>query len=262
MFGSNIVLPRGGILSYEQAVSKHDSIAPIRGRSTDTRPLGQRRNDNLTIRVLPNTNSVAIRLYHTDIITYHDDGTIDLEVYSSRLTDETVGAIFRGAVWTSYTNPVGPILWTRSSATNNFGGYLIDGARGATLDKNLNLIGGSKPFTRYNVNRRAANAACAKGFDQFKLWVQTQVRLGIDPRQGERWGTVHLSNMALACLDEPDRYADIARGMSTYVTVDAHLDAIRHQVLQYHDCIEETEVPHITDYKQLAAIQSSKKRWG
>ena len=259
MFGSNIVLPRGGILSYEQAVSKHDSIAPIRGRSTDTRPLGQRRNDNLTIRKLDN-GSVAIRLYHTDIITYHTDGTIDLEVYSSRLTDETVGAIFRGAVWASYTNPVGPVLWTRNNGDSK--GYLIDGARGATLDKNLNVIGGTKPFTRYNVNRRAANAACAKGFDQFKLWVQTQVRLGIDPRQGERWGTVHLSNMALACLDEPDRYADIARGMSTYVTVDAHLDAIRHQVLQYHDCIEETEVPHITDYKQLAAIQSSKKRWG
>lgn len=258
MFGSNIVLPRGGILSYEQAVSKHDSIAPIRGRSTDTRPLGQRRNDNLTIRVLPNTNSVAIRLYHTDIITYHDDGTIDLEVYSSRLTDETVGAIFRGAVWASYTNPVGPVLWTRNNGISK--GYLVDGC--ASLDKDLNVIAGTKPFTRYNVNRRAANAACAKGFDQFKLWVQTQVRLGIDPRQGERWGTVHLSNMALACLDEPDRYADIARGMSTYVTVDAHLDAIRHQVLQYHDCIEETEVPHITDYKQLAAIQSSKKRWG
>ena len=257
MFGSNIILPRGGITSYEQALAKYDSIAPIRGRSTDTRPLGQRRNDNLTIRKLDN-GSVAIRLYHTDIITYHDDGTIDLEVYSSRLTDETVGAIFRNAVWASYTNPVGPVLWTRNNGDSK--GYLVDGC--ASLDKNLNIIAGTKPFTRYSVNRRKANAACAKGFDQFKLWVQTQVRLGIDPRQGERWGTVHLSNMALACLDEPDRYADIARGMSTYVTVDSHLDAIRHQVLQYHDCIEETEVAHVTDYKQLTAIQSSKKRWG
>lgn len=260
MFGSNIVLPRGGILSYEQALAKHDSIAPIRGRATDTRPLGQRRNDNLTIRVLPNTNSVAIRLYHTDIITYHTDGTIDLEVYSSKLTDETVSTIFRNAVWTSYTNPVGPVLWTRNNGDSK--GYLIDGARGATLDKDLNVIGGTKPFTHYSVNRKKANAACAKGFNQFKLWVQTQVRLGIDPRQGERWGNVSLSNIALACLDEPDRYADIARGMSTYVTVDSHLDAIRRQVLTYHDCIEETEVAYVTSYKQQAAIQSSKKRWG
>ena len=260
MFGSNIVLPRGGITSYEQALAKYDSIVPIRGRSADIRPLGQRRNDNLTIRVLPNTNSVVIRLYHTDIVTYHTDGTIDLEVYSSKLTDETVGAIFRNAVWASYTNPVGPVLWTRNNGDSK--GYLIDGARGATLDKDLNVIGGTKPFTRYSVNRKKANAACAKGFDQFKLWVQTQVRLGIDPRQGERWGAASLSNIALACLDEPDRYADIARGMSTYVTVDSHLDAIRRQVLVYHDCVEETEVPHITDYKQLAAIQSSKKRWG
>lgn len=257
MFGSNIVLPRGGITSYEQAVAKHDSIAPIRGRSTDTRPLGQRRNDNLTIRKLDN-GSVAIRLYHTDIITYHDDGTIDLEPYASKLTDEAVNQVLRGAVWASYTNSVGPVLWIRNNGDSK--GYLVDGC--ATLDKDLNVIAGTKPFTRYNVNRKKANAACAKGFDQFKLWVQTQVRLGIDPRQGERWAPVSLSNMALACLDEPDRYADIARGMSTYVTVDAHLDAIRHQVLTYHDCIEETEVAHVTSYKQLAAIQSSKKRWG
>jgi hypothetical protein len=260
MFGSNIVLPRGGITSYEQAVAKHDSIVPIRGRSTDTRPLGQRRNDNFTIRKLDN-GSVAIRLYQTDIITYHDDGTIDLEPYASKLTDEAVNQVLRGAVWASYTSPVGPVLWIRNSATNNTSmGYLVDGC--ATLGKDLNIIAGTKPFTRYSVNRKKANAACAKGFDQFKLWVQTQVRLGIDPRQGERWGTVSLSNMALACLDEPDRYADIARGMSTYVTVDSHLDAIRRQVLTYHDCIEETEVAYVTAYKQLTAIQSSKKRWG
>jgi hypothetical protein len=260
MFGSNTVLPRGGITSYEQAVAKHDSIVPIRGRSTDTRPLGQRRNDNFTIRKLDN-GSVAIRLYQTDIITYHDDGTIDLEPYASKLTDEAVNQVLRGAVWASYTNPVGPVLWIRNSATNNTSmGYLVDGC--ATLGKDLNIIAGTKPFTRYSVNRKKANAACAKGFDQFKLWVQTQVRLGIDPRQGERWGTVSLSNMALACLDEPDRYADIARGMSTYVTVDSHLDAIRRQVLTYHDCIEETEVAYVTAYKQLTAIQSSKKRWG
>lgn len=257
MFGSSIALPRGGITSYQQALVKHDSIAPIRGRSTDVRPLGNRRNDNLTIRKLDN-GSIAVRLYQTDIVTYHDDGTIDLEPYSSKLTDEAVRQVFRGAVTASYTNPVGPVLWTNHNGTRR--GYLVDGC--ASLDKDLNVIAGTKPFTRYSVSRKKANAASAKGFNQFKLWVQTQVRLGIDPRQGERWGTVHLSNMALACLDEPDRYADIARGMSTYVTVDSHLDAIRHQVLRYHDCIEETEVAHVTDYKQLTAIQSSKKRWG
>jgi len=66
----------------------------------------------------------------------------------------------------------------------------------------------------------------------------------------------------LACLDEPDRYPDIARGMANRVTVEAHLEAVRRQVLQYHDCIEQTEVPYITGWDQLTSIQSSKKRWG
>jgi hypothetical protein len=258
MFGSNIALPRGGITSYQQALVKHDSIAPIRGRSADIRPLGNRRNDNLTIRKLDN-GSIAVRLYQTDIITYHDDGTIDLEPYSSKLTDEAVRQVFRGAVTASYTNPVGPVLWTNHNGTRR--GYLVDGC--ASLDKDLNVIAGTKPFTRYSVSRKKANAASAKGFNQFKLWVQTQVRLGVDPRQSTEWyRTVSLPSLALACLDEPDRYPDIARGMSNCVTVEAHLESIRRQVLQYHDCIEETEVPYITGWDQLTSIQSSKKRWG
>lgn len=257
MFGANIQLPRHGILTYDQAVAKHDSIAPIRGRAVDTRPLGNRRNDSLTIRRCPKTDAIAIRLYQTDIITYNTDGTIDLEPYASKLTDEAVTSVFRGKVRTNYTSPVGPVLWTHGR------GYHIP--EFATLDKDFNLIAGAKPFTRYSVDRKAANAACKKGFNQFKLWVQTQVRLGIDPRSGDGWGlryTYDLGGSVVRSLDEPDRYADIARGMSKYVTIDSHLDAIRSAVLKYHDCIVESEVPYVIGWNELTSIQASKRRWG
>lgn len=258
MFGSNIHLPRHGILTYDQAAQKHASIVPIRGRAVDTRPLGNRRNDNLTIRRCPKTDAIIVRLYQTDIVTYNTDGTIDLEPYASKLTDEAVTSIFRGAVRTNYTNPVGPVLWTRTDGTSR--GYHVP--EFATLDKDFDLIAGAKPFTRYSVNRKAANAACKRGFNQFKLWLETQVRLGIDPRGGDGWGLRYIDGATVRSLDEPDRYADITRGMSKYVTIDAHLDAIRSAVLKYHDCIDETEVPHITSWAELTSIQASMRRWG
>lgn len=255
MFGSNLVMPRGGILSYEQAVIKHDSIVPIRGRRTDTRPLGRRGNDNLTIRRL-SSDAIAIRLYSTDIVVYNSDGTIELEPYASKLTDDVLTSVFRRTITTQYTNPVGPVLWTKGK------GYLVRDT--AVLDKDLNLISGSSPFTHYSVDRKAANAACKKGFNQFKLWMMTQVRLGIDPRgdSGYRYSGDNLSNAAIACLDEPDRYGDIAAGMSKYHSVYDHLQMIRHQVIRYYDCIVETEVPHVTSWSQLSSIQASKRRLG
>lgn len=254
MFGSNLVMPRGGITSYEQAVIKHDSIVPIRGRRTDTRPLGRRGNDNLTIRRL-NNDAIAIQLYNTDIVVYNTDGTIELEPYSSKLTDDVMSSVFRRTITTQYTNPVGPVLWTKGK------GYLVRDT--AVLDKDLNLISGSSPFTHYSVDRKAANAACRKGFNQFKLWVMTQVRLGIDPRGDTRYyGHYNLSDSAIACLDEPDRYGAITAGMSKYRSVEDHLQMIRHQVIQYHDAIVETEVPHVTSWSQLSSIQASKRRLG
>lgn len=255
MFGSNIVLPRGGILSYEQALAKHDSIVPIRGRNVDTRPLAQRKNDNLTIRVLPNTNSVAIRLYQTDIITYNTDGTIDLEPYSSRLTDGVVRSVFRGAIVPQYTSPVGPVLWVQHK------GYRIPDY--ATLDKDLNLIGGSKPFTHYQINKAKAAAALKQsGYKQFALWLNTQIRLGLDPMEGNYWGGFHPTTNTVRSLDMPEYYGDIARGMSRGRPVAEQLATLRRAVHKYYDTVEETEVAFVEDWRQLSSIQSSRRHWG
>jgi len=253
MFGSNFILPRGGILSYEQALNKHNSIVPIRGRSTETRPLGQRKNDNFTIRILANTGSIAIRLYSTDIITYHTDGTIDLEPYSSKLTDDAVRGVFRGSIVPQYTNPVGPVLWVQHK------GYRIPDF--ATLDKDLNLIGGSKPFTHFQVDKTKGAAALKQsGYKQFALWLNTQLRLGIDPREGSYWGSFYPSTEMIRTLDQPDYYHDIARGMPR-TNVNDQLTNLRRAVHKYYDTVIETELPFVEDWRQLNSIRASQRQW-
>jgi hypothetical protein len=260
MFGSNLALPRGGILSYEQALQKFNSIVPIRGRNVDTRPVAQRRNDNFTIRLAPRDQSVIIRLYHTDIITYNVDGTIDLEPYASRLTNDAVSGIFRGAVQPQYTSPVGPVLWARADDGTKRGYYVPDFA---TLDKDLCLIAGSKPFTRYKIDRKASNQACQEsGFNQFALWLRTQVRLGLDPRQGGRWAGQSIGMGVTSCLDEVDRYPDIVRDWSTYANVDTQLAALRLKVQKNYDAVTTEEVPYVSDWQELTSIAASKRRLG
>lgn len=255
MFGTNTVLPRGGILSYEQAVAKHDSIKPIRGRSTDTRPLGRRSNDNLTIRRLDD-NSIAVRLYSTDIITYRPDGTIELEPYDSRLTDDVVRQVLRGGVSTQYTSAAGPVLWVGHK------GYRIPSC--AVLDKDLNLISGSEPFTKYSIDRKAANEACRKsGFNQFALWLRAQVRLGIEPRQGRSfvnslWG---VDAGVIRSLDIPSYYSDIVRGWSPYRPVEDQLQTLRFAVLRYYDCIRITELAYVNDWRDLNSVVASQRKY-
>ena len=93
MFGANIELPNR-MLSYSSALATYNSIKPIRGRSDQNeRPLANRRNGNLTIRLEPVTNDIVVRLYQTDIIRYNDDVVV-LDPYPSALTNRVVWSIF------------------------------------------------------------------------------------------------------------------------------------------------------------------------
>ncbi len=253
MYGSNITLPRGGILSYEQAVTKHDSIKPIRGRSTGIRPLGHRSNDNLTIRRL-HDDSIVVRMYSTDIITYRPDGTIELEPYADRLIDDAVRQILRGGASSQYTHLAGPILWVKHK------GYRITDC--AVLSPDLELISGSVPFTKYSIDRKASNVACQQsGFNQFALWLRTQVRLGIDPRQGDHWASQYIDRATPRCLDEPSRYGDIVREWSAYSSVEDQLRDLRLQVQKYYDCITETELAYVSDWRDLNSVVASQRKY-
>lgn len=76
MFGpNNKDLPR--LLDYAEAVAHEASIKPIRNRSPEIKPIGDRRNQHKTIRKIW-CGSIACRLYGTDVVTFHPDGRIEV----------------------------------------------------------------------------------------------------------------------------------------------------------------------------------------
>ncbi len=62
---------------YREAKQRYEATKPIRGRSGDVRPLGKRRRDWECIVKVSDT-AYAIRLYNTNVVTYHEDGSIEL----------------------------------------------------------------------------------------------------------------------------------------------------------------------------------------
>lgn len=84
------------IRSYEEAKYEHDNIKPIRGRADEVRPLGKRSADFINIhKVGTNINpAYAVRLYLTDIVTYHADGRITVKT-GGWDTTATTKALYR-----------------------------------------------------------------------------------------------------------------------------------------------------------------------
>ena len=86
------------VRSYLSAVMLEGEIKPIRGRSTTTKPLASRRQDQLTIRrevdhTNPNQDpNIVIKLYATDIIKFKPCGEIEVFL-GNWLTRTTVSVI-------------------------------------------------------------------------------------------------------------------------------------------------------------------------
>ena len=85
MYGARYELPC--LYNWMDAVATERDIKPIRGRSPECKPLGKRRNTHVTIRKGDN-EAIICRLYNTDVVTYHKDGriVIQLDGWSSQTT--------------------------------------------------------------------------------------------------------------------------------------------------------------------------------
>ena len=251
MFGTNLELPTNRMLSHETALIKYNSIKPIRGRSDqNTRPLANRRNDNLTIRQDPNTNDIAVRLYRTDVITYHTDGTITLDPYGSALTNRVVWSILG-----PHVNP----HWSDSKPhVTSVGGRYYHTPQYAHIqpkETGWELIGGSKPIEVPYLNRKLAKQALKDhDYNTFVVWLETQIRLNLDPRH-QSWRSSpfdhHPQTLVRYLNYGPSGWAEIAGRMSTRCELKRELESIRLAIYQYEMCYEDTVYEYFDSYTAM-----------
>ena len=76
------------IENHAEAVARWEDTKKIRGRATDDRPIGKRRNTHALIRK-NNDGSVACVLYQTDVVTFFPDNKVRVNVPSVWRTNST-----------------------------------------------------------------------------------------------------------------------------------------------------------------------------
>lgn len=266
MFGNNVTLPSNRMLSFDSALSTYNSIKPIRGRSTDTRPLAARRNDNLTI-CQESTGDIVVRLYQTDIIRYNDGGVIVLVPYASALTNRVVWSILCPHVHPFWGDRHYPL----PDNVTEVGGRYYHTPEFATVqpdEQGWVLTGGDKPFEVPRINRREAKQALHEaGFYRFQTWLNTLIRLGADPRSGlGRWNSRPFSwsphEVMKYLTAGEERWSEIAGRMSRWVDVRYELNSLRRAVYKSELCYDTETIPYFSSYSEMQAAFGRMRRIG
>ncbi len=267
MFGSNLELPGNRMLSFDSAFKKYQSIKPIRGRSTDTRPLAARRNDNLTI-CQESTGDIVVRLYQTDIIRYNDGGVIVLNPYPSALTNRVLHSILAPHVSTHWSDRDYPLP---NHITEVGGRYYNtpDYALVQPQEQGWTLVGGNEPFEVPRLNRKEAKRVLKEvGYYTFQTWLNTLIRLNNDPRAESRgWGRPtpfewSPSQAFQYLTDGEEGWREIAGRMKRGVDVKRELESLRLAVYRAELCYETETVPHFEDYRSLQNALNQMRRVG
>lgn len=124
--------------TYEEASQKEKSTAPIRGRTPECKPIGDRRDTHFTIRKEAD-GSIVARCYRSDLIRWYPDGRIFITNggYASQTTHDFISRVisrnyalcfgYDGKTWiksgSDYT--VYPLAKGGQYFTRHAAGYLV-----------------------------------------------------------------------------------------------------------------------------------------
>jgi hypothetical protein len=263
MFGNNVTLPRRRMDSYAAAFDTYSNIKPIRGRDTDTRPLGDRRNDNFTIR--KEDNNIVVRLYSTDVVVYHHDSpTITLTPYPSVLTNRVVNHIMPHFIRTYWQDRH---FGVPDHITYVSGRYYNTPESVAIDTTSRTLVVGDQPMEVPYVDKvEAKRVRDTYRFDEFSVWITTLIRLGSDPRSELRY-TPQASSYTLydQLRKGPEGWLNLVRTYhskyDTPILTAATLRAWREQLYRAEGAFITKTVPFFTHYKEMAAAFSQMRKY-
>ena len=201
--------------TYALAKNLFDSIKPIRGRSPEIRPLGNRRDaDSYWVRM--NGEDVEFMLYKSAVITYKPDGGVVLtpDTYSTVSTHQFFDRVLGVDARASRQNSVIGLLNKKGEVVNR---YTVRGKDTLTLrlDKsgNWQCVEGAKAQFAWHLNRQKAGEVRAR-YKEFITYLKGMVSLrteeilmpyyGNNTYQGIRVSLTEIQQAFETELTEPD----------------------------------------------------------
>lgn len=165
------------VYNYAEACKREAEIVPIRG--TDIKPIGPRRHKQMQI--LKNADcSIACRLYNTDVVTYHADGRIVIQVggWASIATSEFATNVLGTPLW-QFDNQ----LWIKAKAAGDTDGYiksfplLSHGDNVVRRDPHGDLVlDNPQPCKVHKISRAGANNVRTR-YKSFRDYIDRMARL-------------------------------------------------------------------------------------
>lgn len=189
MYGATkFELPR--LRNWGSAVAHEARVVPIRGRHPECKPISKRRNTHVSIRK-ESDNSIACRLYRTDVVTYREDGRIEvrLDGWVSNSTVRFIAELLGTSVYIAHRR-----AWIDASVkgSSGIGAYALHAHRPNVFlsDERGNLVfQNPAPVQVHRVNRKRTNNV-RKLYEPFKDYIVRVMRLRDDGFSNEEFGEV------------------------------------------------------------------------
>lgn len=232
----------------------------------DERPMGHRRKRHMTVRK-NRAGDIVFRLYATDVVTYHADGSLSLDPYSSSLTNRVVNDLTPPGIHPFYTFGRGCALHVGERA------YLIgEGAHLVRVDGTWEMSPDvrTQPFRKVVVDRKVARELLKEtNYSDFRAWLMAVRALARTEPEGKvtEWGrrrrfhgldgiTRATQVRMLAQLADKEAWLDLARLNATQGQI---LEALRNQI--YDGEVDKVvEVPFCQNSKEFYSY-SRARRW-
>lgn len=247
MFGS-MTFDHVGADTYAEARRYYDTAKPWRGETDegDERPLKGRRYRNTGVR-LKADDSVAFRLHRTDVVTYHPDGKITLNCYSSVTTSAFMSAHTPSGIYPSLT---GHHVSVR-------GKYYRAGHMDRVVVNPDGTAAATNLWRRYDVDRKASNAL-RKEWNLTKAYavIRAAKVLGVESTWPpvRSWDEVDLR----AILKDRSRWSELTReGMH------AKLDKFSEMLIRDSGGLVAREPRyHLDSHKEVMSYRRACAKWG
>ncbi len=246
--------------SYEKAAAEWEKTKPIRGRAyTDKRPLGKMRAVD-RFAIIKRGDSYALRYHNTDVVTYHADGSITLDYWASKSTDEFANRLLPKGVTSWFTCALGAAVILSQQGEDRL--YLLGRNQHMVFDHGISgyRLEQPKAIEVYGIDRKAARAALkATRYRTFMHWLEMKENL--EPDRARPKTPLHPARM-LEYLDKgPLGWPALGEMMNVE-------DKLRNAIYAAAgDVVTCTELPYLTGtglwgiYSKVHNIRAVNAKW-
>lgn len=243
--------------SYARALEVWRTTKPWRGRTleTDARPLGKRNAKHKMVRKRGD-GAIAFTLYNTDVVTYHPDGSAEIEPWAFVSTTAFAHRLLPDGVYPLFTNALGKLVEVHGDC------YRIDSSVRLVRDEQTggflpSVATPTLPFDVYTLDRLKAREALKKHrYADFRAWLRSYDALS-ERRLPILNAEIVDYHKKVEMLDAGvERWSELISFRSVLDT----LETVRRAIYKIEKCVS-VEHPLTVNIARLRSVDEAERRW-